>query len=149
MRPFRIHLGADQGEAHRQMRLEVREIEPGLEVDESLFARPSCALPATESPIHTARHEVEVDLSALEACVGVYRQAPEVVWTVTLQDGHLMIRRSGMIRALEIKPSSELDYFMRFLNREFHFVRDESGKVTRLELGAERAITAERVDGEG
>jgi len=34
---------------------------------------------------------------------------------------------------------------MRFLNREFHFVRDGEGRVVALELGPDRAQKALRV----
>ena len=57
-----------------------------------------------------------------------------------------MYEIAGRSSRIEIKPESELDYFIRFLNQEYHFVKDSRGKVVQLELGYERKIKAKRID---
>ena len=56
-----------------------------------------------------------------------------------------MIERTGWGMRLEIRPESETDYFMRFLHRDFHFVKDASGRVTGLETGKDRAQKAKKI----
>jgi hypothetical protein len=56
-----------------------------------------------------------------------------------------MIERTGWGIKVEILPETEMDYFMRFLNREFHFIKDEKGQVFRLELGGEQTLKAKKI----
>jgi hypothetical protein len=146
-RPFRVRLGDTQGESHIQMVMQFTDISHGVEVDESLFKKPACVLAAKAPPLYTHRSAVEVGIPALDACVGVYQHPSDstVTYNVTRQGNHLMIERTGWGMKIEIVPESETDYFMEFLNREFHFVKDAAGGVTRLEIGADRALKAPRV----
>lgn len=139
-RPFRVRLGETRedatGESHLQMVMQFTEITHGVAVDDSLFRRPGCVLPPKDPPLFTPRREVEVGIPALEACVGVYRHPSDstVTYAVTRQENHLMIERTGWGQKLEIKPESEIDYFMEFLNRDFRFVKDPAGEVVRLDI---------------
>ena len=83
----------------------------------------------------------------LEALVGIYQSGedPKVFYTVTMQGDHLMIERTGWGIRVEILPETEIDYFMRFLNREVHFIKDKKGQVLRLELGEERTVKAKKI----
>jgi hypothetical protein len=93
------------------------------------------------------RKEVPVGQESLEACVGVYQAEadPKVLYTVTTQGPHLMIERTGWGTRVEIRPESETDYFMRFLHRDFHFVKDAAGQVTGLEMGSDRGQKAKKI----
>jgi len=146
-RPFRILLGKEQGEKHRQMKMLFSEIRHNLNADDSLFQAPDCALPFKEAPLYKSRKQVEVSIEALEACVGVYQhlQDPEVTFTVTRQQNHLMVKRTGWSQKIEIKPESETDYFIRFLGWEFHFIKDAAGRVTHVEIVTNQAFKAEKI----
>ncbi len=146
-RPFLVFFGKDTGGDSLRLKMQVSEIRQDVEVDESIFSRPSCPLRPVPPLFYKLRKEVPVDRSALEACVGVYQSNadPNVLYTVTTQGPHLMIERTGWGTRVEIRPESETDYFMRFLHREFHFVKDAAGRVTGLETGTDRALKAKKI----
>jgi hypothetical protein len=146
-RPFRVYIGDDPGGFPLRLRMDFTEIVPNAPVEDSAFKRPSCVLPMKVSPLFKPRRYVKVSDEALEACAGIYQhpKIPGVTYTVTRQQNHLMMEKTGWGQALEVKPESELDYSIRFVNFEFHFVRDATGRVTALEIGPERAVRADRV----
>jgi len=146
-RPYRVLLGEDAGENHLGMVMTFSEIRHDVDLPDEIFASPDCVLPMAEPPLYTRRTQVEVDPAALEACVGVYQhpEKAEVTYTVTRQGNHLMLSRTGWNQTIEIKPESPTDYFVKFLNWEFHFIKDESGRIVRLDVGADRAIRAQRI----
>ncbi|MGB8951463.1 MAG: hypothetical protein WCC06_02175 [Candidatus Aminicenantales bacterium] len=146
-RPFRILLGKDEGEEHLQMKIEFSKIQHDLEVDDSQFRWPACVLPVTQAPLFVHRKQVDVPIEALDACVGEYRhpELPNVIYTVTRQENHLMLERTGWGQKIEIKPVSEKDYFIQFLNWEFHFITDASGNVTHLEIRADQSLKVEKI----
>jgi hypothetical protein len=146
-RPYRVRLGEDAGEAHLAMTMTFSEIRHDVDLPDGLFASPDCVLPMAKPPLYTRRTQIEADPAALEACVGVYQhpEKADVTYTVTRQGSHLMLTRSGWNQTIEIKPESPTDYFVKFLNWEFHFIKGESGEVVRLAVGADRAIQAERI----
>ena len=146
-RPFAIALGREDGPDSLRLKMQIAEIRHEAAADEAAFRMPACSLPPTKPALYTLRTEAVVGLDALEACVGVYRSAadPKVLYTVTVQGRHLMIERTGWGARYEILPESETSYFMRFLNREFHFVKDATGRVNALEIGSDRAQKALRI----
>jgi hypothetical protein len=148
-RPFKILLGKDDGEKHLRMQIQFSEIRHDLEVDDSLFQRPASALPIKEPPLFKPRTKVEIGIEALEACAGKYQHPdrPELIYTVTRQQNHLLLGRSDWLgQKVEIFPESDTDYFIEFLNQEFHFVKDTAGNVTHLEIGPDRALKAKRIE---
>ena len=147
-RPFRILFGNNERENHLQIKMEFSEIRHDIEVDEIKFRMPSNPLAYTETPLYKSRKQVEVSIEALEACVGKYRhpERPEVIFIVTRQQNHLMLQSpSWGGQKFEIIPESDKDYFIEFLNLEFHFIPDRSGKVTHLEIKGERTVKAEKI----
>jgi len=146
-RPYRAIIGDDPGGHSLQLKMEWTEIIQNTPAEDSAFLRPSCPLPLRVSPLFQPRRYIQVSEEAVRACVGVYQHPtnPSITYTATRQQNHLMMRRTGWGQALEIMPESELDYSIRFLNFEFHFVKDSSGRVTALEIGQERAIRATKV----
>jgi len=146
-RPHRVSIGGDPGGLSLSLKMEITEIVHHEPAEDSMFRRPECALPPKSSPLYRPRRYVKADDEALRACVGIYQHPTNsaLLYTVTKQQNHLMIERTGWGQALEIMPETEWDYSIRFLNYEFHFVRDSSGRVTALELGPERLVRAERI----
>jgi hypothetical protein len=148
LRPFKILLGKNEGEAQSQMKMEFSEIRHDIEVDDALFNPPACALSFTEAPLFKPRTQVAVSIEALEACVGKYRlqERPEVIFTVTRQKNHLMLQNpSWGGQKFEIIPESDENYFIEFINLEFHFIKDISGKVTRLEIKGDRTMKTKKI----
>ena len=146
-RPFRILLGREEGGKHLQMKIQFTKIQHNHEVDDFQFQQPACGLPSIEAPLYKQRNQVEVSIEALDACVGEYQipELPDVTYTVTRQQNHLMLERTGWGQKFEIKPESEDDYFIQFLNWEFHFIKDASGKVTHLEIKANQRLKAKKI----
>ena len=146
-RPFTVFLGRDEGQHSLRLKMQMSQIRHEAAVDEGAFRMPVVPLPPVKSVLYTLRTQAKVGSEALQACVGVYQSTadPEVLYTVITQGPHLMIERTGWGSRYEILPESETDYFMRFLNREFHFVRDGEGRVVALEVGRDRAQKALRV----
>lgn len=145
-RPHRILIGDDPGGNSLRLKMEVTEIVQNATVEDSIFSRPICTLPMKASVLFKPRRQAEPNGVAMEACVGVYQHPtnPGVTFTVTKQQDHLMIEGTGWGQALEIKPESDWDYYIQFLNLEFHFARDASGGVIALEFGPERSVRAVR-----
>jgi hypothetical protein len=149
-RPYRIILGNNMEGTQRELVIEFTEIRHDGSPDDSLFTRPACVLSFKEAPLFTPRKQVDVSIGALEGCVGVYRHPkdPKVTFTVTRQTNHLMIKRTGWGQSIEIKPESELDYFIQFLGWEFHFIKNDTGKVMCLDIAAGQKLRAERIEQE-
>jgi len=146
-RPYTVWLGSDSGQDSLRLKMQVTAIQQNVDVDESVFAKPDCALVVGPPVLYTLRKEVPVSHEARQACVGVYQAVDDanVYYTVTLQGDHLMIEQTGWGTSLEILAESETDYFMRFLHQEFHFSKDAAGQITKLELGADRGKKAKRI----
>jgi len=146
-RPSTVWLGKDAGPDALRLKIQVAEIRQNAVIAEEVFARPDCSLRAAAPVLYTLRTEVPVSRAARQACVGVYQAVddPKVLYTVTRQGDHLLIERTGWGTSFEILPESETDYFMRFLNREFHFRRDAAGQIVALELGADRGKKAKKI----
>jgi hypothetical protein len=146
IRPHKILLGENDS-THFQMVMQFTDTQHDAVIDDTRFRQPECVLPGTDAPLYTHRTEAGVDVGALDACVGVYQHPTDssVTYTVTRQDNHLMIKRTGWPRPQEIKPQSDTHYFMEFLNRDFYFVRDTTGLVARLEIGNNGELSAARI----
>jgi hypothetical protein len=146
-RPFLAFLGKDKDGDPLRLKMQVSEIRQDVDVDESIFAKPACSLRPIPPLLYKLRKEIPVGREILEALVGVYQSNadPKVLYTVTTQGPHLMIERTGWGTKYEILPESEMDYFMRFVNREFHFVKDAVGRVAGLEMGTDRAQAAKKI----
>ncbi len=126
------------------LRLQFTAIRHAPAVDDSLFTVPTAPLPGTDPAIYRKYDEIEVGVEALEACVGEYQLAPGVVISITRDGSHLMLQTPGSVK-YEIFPFSPTSYYLRFNNLEFHFITDDTGRVTHLALGADRARTAARI----
>jgi hypothetical protein len=144
--PERIYIGDYTGPNSLRQCMEITEVKLNTVVDETIFNRPANLLPMRESLLYTLRKQVEVSPEAMEACTGKYQNIKDTIITyyITLQQNHLMIEFLGM-RKTEIKPESELDYFIRASNWECHYIKDNSGKIAWLEIGADRNIKAKRI----
>jgi hypothetical protein len=147
MRPHTVWLGADLGQDSLRLKMQVTAIQQNADVDESVFSRPACTLAIAPPVLYKLRNEIPVSSEARQACVGVYQAEDDanVYYTVTLQGEHLMLERTGMGTSLEILAESETDYFMRFLNLEFHFIKDSTGRITGLERGPDRDKKAKKI----
>jgi CubicO group peptidase (beta-lactamase class C family) len=79
------------------------------------------------------RTTVAVRPEVLASYVGRYELAPTFVLTVTLEDGKLMTQATGQGK-LQVYPESETKFFLKVVDAQLTFARDEAGKVTHVTL---------------
>lgn len=79
------------------------------------------------------RKEITVAPAILAAYAGTYEIAPTFSIVVTLEDGRLMTQATGQ-RKLEIFPESESKFFLKVVDAQLEFVKNEKGEVTHLIL---------------
>ncbi len=77
--------------------------------------------------------EVELTLEQLEEFVGKYQLAPNFYIEVFIKDGKLFERATGQ-EAFEIYPESESKFYMKVVDAQIEFKRDENGKVNEMIL---------------
>jgi len=87
----------------------------------------------------------EVDPAIFADYVGSYQLMPEFMLEVTLQEDRLFMQATGQEIA-ELFPRSESRFFLKVVDAEIDFERDDSGKVVRLILHqGGRDMPAERI----
>jgi len=79
------------------------------------------------------REVAKVDPKIYDAYVGKYQLAPTFALTVTREGDKLFAQATGQGKN-EIFPESETKFFLRAVDAQISFVKDESGKVTHLIL---------------
>ncbi len=77
--------------------------------------------------------EVTVPTKVLEQYVGVYQLAPKFNIMISLENGQLISQASGQGKA-PIFASSETKFFLKAVDAQIDFVKDDTGKVTSLTL---------------
>jgi CubicO group peptidase (beta-lactamase class C family) len=80
-----------------------------------------------------ARTEVKLDPKVYESYVGDYELTPNFVVTVTSEGGKLMAQPSGQPKN-ELFPTSETEFFLKVVDAQVTFVKNEQGQVTQLIL---------------
>jgi hypothetical protein len=90
------------------------------------------------------RTEVAVSEESLSVYAGVYMME-DTELTITLTDGALFVQPDGQ-DALPMSPESETDFFIRGVNAQMTFTKDELGSVTGLVLHqGGRDVRAEKI----
>ena len=81
----------------------------------------------------TERKEAKVDPKIYDTYAGDYELATNLVLTVTSEDGKLMGKATGQPKA-ELFPTSETEFFLKMVEAQITFVKNEQGQVTQLIL---------------
>jgi CubicO group peptidase (beta-lactamase class C family) len=74
-----------------------------------------------------------VDPKVYESYVGAYELSPNFVITITTEDGKLMAQATGQDK-FELHPTSETEFFLKVVDAQVTFVKNEQGHVTELIL---------------
>lgn len=77
--------------------------------------------------------EIAVDPKIFDALVGKYQLAPGFILTVTREDDKLFTQATGQGK-VQIFPESETEYFLKVTDAQITFVKDDSGKFSKLVL---------------
>ena len=80
-----------------------------------------------------ARTVAKVDPKLYDAYVGQYPLAPTFVITITREGDRLMTQATGQPK-VELFPESETKYFLKVVDAQITFVKDDRGVVTHLIL---------------
>ncbi|HEV3036905.1 MAG TPA: serine hydrolase [Candidatus Angelobacter sp.] len=84
-------------------------------------------IPASE------RKEINVPPKILADYAGTYELAPTFSIVMTLEDGHLMTQATGQNK-LQLFAESETMFFLKVVDAQVEFVRNDKGQVTHLIL---------------
>ena len=79
------------------------------------------------------RKEIALPASTLRQFVGTYELAPAVTLTITLDGDHLMAQLSGQ-PTLQIYPESDAMFFLKAVDAQIEFKKDDKDAVTHAVL---------------
>ncbi len=79
------------------------------------------------------RTEVKVAPAVLEQYVGTYGLSPNFSFTFSFENGQLMVQGSHQPK-LPVFPESETKFFLKAVNAELEFFKDDKGQVSSLVL---------------
>lgn len=97
------------------------------------------------SRIPAERTVINLDSKIYDAYVGQYELMPNVVINMTKEGEKLMSQTTGQPK-MELVPESEIEFFIKGFSAQFVFVRDESGRVTKLIINQEgQRVTAKKL----
>ena len=97
------------------------------------------------SRVPTERTSINVDSKIYEDYVGQYEIASNVLLDITKEGEKLMSQTTGQAK-MELLPESEIEFFIKGFTAQFVFVRDGTGKVTKLIINQEgQRVTVNRV----
>ena len=92
-----------------------------------------------------AATEVKVDPKIYDAYAGRYELAPNLVLTISRQGDRLMAQATGQ-GEIQLFPESETKYFLKVVDAKVTFVKDSSGKVTKLILHQDGDHEAKKIE---
>lgn len=96
-----------------------------------------------EMPVE--RKLAKVDPRIYDSYAGEYQLAPGFIMTVTREGDRLMTQATGQSK-VEVFPESEVKFFLKVVEAQITFVKDENGRVTALILHqGGRDQTAKRI----
>jgi CubicO group peptidase (beta-lactamase class C family) len=79
------------------------------------------------------RKEIELPTDILSQCVGTYELRPGFDLVITLEGDQLMSQATGQGK-LPVFPETESKFFLKVVDAQLEFFKDESGKVSYLVL---------------
>jgi CubicO group peptidase (beta-lactamase class C family) len=87
----------------------------------------------TDKPLPEGRTEIKLDPALYDQYVGEYELAPGFLVVITKEDGKLMGQATGQPK-VELYPEAETKFFLKVVDGQVEFVKDEDGQVTGLIL---------------
>jgi len=77
--------------------------------------------------------QIQVDPKIYDAFVGYYQLAPNFIIAISKESDHIYLQATGQPR-VEIFPEAENEYFLKVVDAQITFQRDDKGEVTALIL---------------
>lgn len=94
-------------------------------------------------PLKAIRKAIDVPVEVLKTYTGVYELAPTFAITITEENGQLMSQATGQSK-FNLYAESQMKFFLKVVDAQVEFVRNENGTIDKLILyqgGAARAAT--------
>jgi len=85
----------------------------------------------TGKPLPVERKEISLDPALFDQYVGEYELAPGFSAVITKEDGKLMGQFTRQPK-VEFYPEAETKFFLKVVDAQVEFVKDDSGKVTGI-----------------
>jgi hypothetical protein len=82
---------------------------------------------------YTVPTVAKIDTSVYGDYAGEYELAPDFLMTISTEDGRLFAQATGQNR-FEIYPSSQTEFFLKVVDAQLTFVRNEQGRVDTVIL---------------
>ncbi|MER3432552.1 MAG: hypothetical protein C4288_03760 [Leptolyngbya sp. ERB_1_1] len=79
------------------------------------------------------RKAITVNPDLYDAYIGRYELSPEFILTITKAENRLFVQATGQ-QIIELFPESETDFFIKVVNAQITFVKDQQGQVNQLML---------------
>ncbi|PYP85444.1 MAG: serine hydrolase [Blastocatellia bacterium AA13] len=89
------------------------------------------------------RTAIKVDSKILDTYTGKYELTPQTILTITNDDGRLMLQASGQGK-IELFAESEIKFFLKVVDAQITFVKDDKGAVNQLVFHQGRDLIAKR-----
>ncbi len=97
-------------------------------------------------PLTKQHQEIAVNPAIYNAYIGRYQLASDFILTVTKEDNKLYVQATNQ-QKLELFPETEMDFFIKEVDAQVIFVKDQQGKVTQLILHQSgRDIAGKKLD---
>jgi hypothetical protein len=96
--------------------------------------------------LQSERQAISLDAKVLERYAGTYQLSPSINIVITLE-GNQLSERLGNQPTLPIFPESETQFFLKAVDAQIEFVRDNGGAVTHMILhqgGRDQKATREQ-----
>lgn len=97
----------------------------------------------TNKPLPT-HMEVEVDEDILATYTGEYELQPGFVLTITKEGNRLFAQATGQPKN-ELFATSPFQFFLKVVDAQVEFIKDDTGKISKLILNQGRKMEAKRV----
>jgi hypothetical protein len=94
--------------------------------------------------IPRGRVAIKIDPKILDAYVGQYELNPNFIFTMTREGDSLMTQATGQPK-FELFPESETKFFLKVVDAQVTFVKDDKGAVTHLILHQGGDRTAKKI----
>lgn len=102
-------------------------------IDNIIFNMNNGEVKLNKTAAQSEQKDVQIDTNILKSYVGEYELAPGFTITITLDGDKLFAQATGQGK-FQIFPESETKFYYKVVDAQITFVKDNSGKVTKLVL---------------
>ena len=106
----------------------------------------NAVLKLKEMGVEYNTEEIVFNTEILEKYIGVYKLAPEFLLTISREGDKLFAQATGQAK-LEIFPKTETEFYLKDINAQIKFIRNEDGMTDKLILTQNgREMPADKIE---